>query len=85
MATEDVTPSHGNSLTLALAFGRTEADSVSAAEVSLSRPFGETAASIGRVDELRRPSKSASFPFSRAHTGPVRPAWTAITTSRPNA
>ena len=45
VATEDVTPNHGNSLTLALAFGRTQAQSVSVAEGSLSRPFGATSAS----------------------------------------
>src|SRR5258708_12750740 len=44
VATEDVTPSHGNSVTLALGFGRTQAQSVSAAEGSLSHPFGQTSA-----------------------------------------
>src|SRR5262249_32021819 len=40
VATVDVTPSHGHSLTLALGFGRTQAQSISAAEGSLSRRFG---------------------------------------------
>jgi glucoamylase len=44
VATEDVTPDHGNSVTLALGFGRSQARSVSAAEGSLSRPFGQTSA-----------------------------------------
>jgi glucoamylase len=44
VATEDVTPSHGNSFTLALGFGRTEPASLVAAEGSLSHPFGQTAA-----------------------------------------
>lgn len=44
VATEDVTPSHGNSVTLALGFGRTEAGSLAAAQGSLSHPFGQTAA-----------------------------------------
>jgi glucoamylase len=45
VATEDVTPSRGNSVTLALGFGRTQAQSISVAEGSLSNPFGQTAAS----------------------------------------
>jgi len=44
VATEDVTPSRGNSVTLALGFGRTQAQSVSAATGSLSRPFGSVSA-----------------------------------------
>jgi glucan 1,4-alpha-glucosidase len=44
VATEDVTPAHGNSVTLALGFGRTQAQSLSVAEGSLSNPFGQTAA-----------------------------------------
>jgi glucoamylase len=43
-ATENVTPDHGNPVTLALGFGRTQAQSVSVAEGSLSHPFGQTAA-----------------------------------------
>jgi glucoamylase len=39
-ATEDVTPDHGNSVTLALGFGRNQAQSVSVAESSLRQPFG---------------------------------------------
>jgi glucoamylase len=62
-ATEDVTPGHGNSLTLALGFGRTQAQSVSAAAGSLSHPFGQTAARylrgwIGYDAGLRRPPAS---------------------------
>ncbi|HEV2243974.1 MAG TPA: glucodextranase DOMON-like domain-containing protein, partial [Streptosporangiaceae bacterium] len=41
VATEDVTPAHGGSVTLALGFGRAQARSLSAAEGSLSRPFGQ--------------------------------------------
>jgi glucoamylase len=44
VATEEVTPSQGNSVTLALGFGRTQAQSVSVAEGSLSNPFGQTSA-----------------------------------------
>ncbi len=62
VATEDVTPNHGNSLTLALAFGRTQAQSVSVAEGSLSRPFGATSASYRRgwimYDAGLRPPRS---------------------------
>ena len=43
VATEDVTPSHGDSVTLALGFGRTQAQSVSVAEQSLRQPFGSIA------------------------------------------
>jgi len=45
VATEDVTPSRGQDVTLALGFGRTQAQSVSVAKASLSHPFGLTAAS----------------------------------------
>jgi glucoamylase len=45
VATEDVTPGHGNSVTLALGFARTQAQSISVAEGSLSNPFGQTSAS----------------------------------------
>jgi glucoamylase len=44
VATENVTPRRGNDLTLALAFGRTQAQSVNVAESSLQRPFGKIAA-----------------------------------------
>jgi glucoamylase len=40
VAAEDVTPSHGDPITLALGFGRTEAKSLTAAAGSLSRSFG---------------------------------------------
>jgi glucoamylase len=45
VATENVTPNRGHDVTLALGFGRTQAQSVSVAEGSLRRPFGQTAAS----------------------------------------
>ena len=48
VATENVTPDHGNSVTLGLGFGRTQAQSVSVAKASLSHPFGLTAASYLR-------------------------------------
>ena len=44
VATENVTPGPGRDVTLALGFGRTQAQSVSVAEGSLSHPFGLTAA-----------------------------------------
>ena len=44
VATQDVTPSRGNSVTLALGFGRTQAQSISVAQRSLSSPFGQTSA-----------------------------------------
>ena len=48
VATEDVTPGGGHEVTLALGFGRTQAQSVSVAEASLAHPFGLTAASYLR-------------------------------------
>ena len=44
VATEDVTPGHGHEVTLALGFGRSQAQSGSVAEGSLSHPFVLTAA-----------------------------------------
>jgi glucoamylase len=65
VATEDVTPSHGNSVTLALGFGRTQAQSVSVAEGSLSHPVGQIAATYRHgwtvYDAGLRPPP-ASFP-----------------------
>ncbi len=66
VATEDVTPAHGNSVTLALGFGRTQAQSLSVADGSLSNPFGQTAARYRNgwtmYDAgLRRPAGSASL------------------------
>ena len=65
VATEDVTPAHGNSVTLALGFGRTQAQSLSVAEGSLSSPFGQTAARYRNgwtmYDAGLRPP-AASFP-----------------------
>jgi glucoamylase len=40
VATEDVTPQHGDSVTLALGFGRTQAQAVTTAGQSLRQPFG---------------------------------------------
>ncbi len=62
VATENVTPAQGNSVTLALGFGRTQAQSVSVAEGSLSHPFALTAAKYllgwaGYDAGLRRPSR----------------------------
>jgi glucoamylase len=48
VATESVTPGLGHEVTLALGFGRTQAQSVSVAEGSLHHPFGLTAASYLR-------------------------------------
>jgi glucoamylase len=45
VATENVTPDRGHEVTLALGFGRTQAQSVSVARASLAHPFGLTAAS----------------------------------------
>ncbi|MGH3160841.1 MAG: glucodextranase DOMON-like domain-containing protein [Streptosporangiaceae bacterium] len=45
VATEDVTPGASRQVTLALGFGRSQAQSVSVAQSSLSRPFALTAAS----------------------------------------
>jgi len=44
VATEDVTPAHGDAVTLALGFGRTQSQSVSAAEHSLRSPFDQVEA-----------------------------------------
>jgi len=43
VATEDVTPAHGGSVTLALGFGRSQAAAISTAGRSLRQPFGTTA------------------------------------------
>src|SRR5689334_23100997 len=48
VATENVTPGRAHEVTLALGFGRTQAQSVSVAKASLRRPFGLTAASYLR-------------------------------------
>jgi glucoamylase len=48
VATENVTPGRGHEVTLALGFGRTQAQSVSVAAASLAHPFGLTAASYLR-------------------------------------
>jgi glucoamylase len=41
VATSDVTPAHGHSITLALGFGRTQAQAVAVSGSSLRRPFGQ--------------------------------------------
>src|SRR5580700_10163140 len=65
VATENITPSKGNSVTLALGFGRTQAQSISVAEGSLSSPFGQTSARYRHgwtvYDAGLRPP-AASFP-----------------------
>jgi glucoamylase len=43
-ATADVTPAHGSTVTLALGFGRTQAQAVSTAGGSLKQPFAQTQA-----------------------------------------
>jgi glucoamylase len=63
VATEDVTPIHGSSVTVALSFGRTEATSLTAARGSLARPFAESAVQyvlgwFGYDAGLRRPPSS---------------------------
>ena len=76
MATENVTPGRGHEVTLALGFGRTQAQSVSVARASLRHPFGLTAASYlrGWVSYDAGPAPAAR---------PRRPAWPAATTCRP--
>jgi glucoamylase len=64
VATEDVTPRHGHAVTLALGFGRTQAQSVSVSERSLRRPFAQVEAGYSRGwkaydARLRRPRLSA--------------------------
>ena len=64
VATEDVTPAHGNQVTLALGFGRNQAQSVSVAKTSLSHSFVLTAARyllgwVGYDAGLRRPATQA--------------------------
>jgi len=65
-ATEDVTPGSGHEVTLALGFGRSQAQSVSAARASLGRSFVLTAAKylLGWAvydAGLRRPAGQASL------------------------
>jgi glucoamylase len=66
VATEDVTPASGHEVTLALGFGRSQAQSVSAATASLRHPFALTAATYllgwAAYDaRLRRPAGQASL------------------------
>ena len=77
-----MTPAHGHEVTLALGFGRTQAQSVSVAEGSLSHPFALTAAKYvlgwAAYDAGLRPPP----PVPRADRA-RRPAWIATTTCRP--
>jgi glucoamylase len=62
-ATEDVTPRHGDKVTLALGFGRTQAAAVATAGASLARPFGRVQQDYlngwaGYDRSLRRPRSS---------------------------
>jgi glucoamylase len=66
VATENVTPASGHQVTLALGFGRSQAQSVSVAKTSLSQPFVLTAAKYllgwAAYDAgLRRPVGQASL------------------------
>ena len=61
-ATEDVTPRHGDEVTLALGFGRTQAAAVATAGASLARPFNQVEQDYlngwARYDRgLRRPAR----------------------------
>jgi glucoamylase len=72
VATEDVTPGHGHEVTLALGFGRSQAQSVSVAEGSLSHPFALTAAKyvLGWAvydAGLRRPASLARYYYLSAN------------------
>src|SRR5450755_5170772 len=72
VATEDVTPAHGHQVTLALGFGRSQAQSVSVADGSLSHPFVLTAARYllgwaGYDLRLRRPAAQASHYYLSAN------------------
>src|SRR4051794_14683698 len=71
-ATQDVTPRHGDSVTLALGFGRSQAQSVSVATQSLRVPFGQLQAGYrngwARYDAgLRRPASSAGAYYLSAN------------------
>jgi len=71
-ATQDVTPRHGDSVTLALGFGRSQAQSVSVATQSLRAPFGQLQAGYGtgwaRYDAgLRRPASLAGAYYLSAN------------------
>jgi glucoamylase len=71
-ATQDVTPRHGDSVTLALGFGRSQAQSVSVATQSLRAPFGQLQAGYSngwaRYDAgLRRPASLAGAYYLSAN------------------
>jgi glucoamylase len=68
VATADVTPGKGHSVTLALGFGRTQAQSVSVAERSLRDPFGQLRSRYRRGWQaydagLRRPPASLASSY----------------------
>jgi glucoamylase len=72
VATEDVTPASGHEVTLALGFGRSQAQSVSVTKSSLSSPFVLTAAKYllgwaGYDAGLRRPALDASHYYLSAN------------------
>ncbi len=75
-ATEDVTPKHGGEVTLALGFGRTQAQAVATAGASLAKPFGRVEQGYlsgwaGYDARLRRPP--ASYPgLSHAQAADLR-------------
>jgi glucoamylase len=71
-ATQDVTPRHGGPVTLALGFGRTQAQSVAVATQSLRAGFGRAEAGYrngwARYDaRLRRPASSAGAYYLSAN------------------
>jgi glucoamylase len=76
-ATEDVTPTRGRSVTLALGFGRDQASAVATAQRSVRQPFA--AAELNyvrgwlRYDAgLRPPFGGASGPAAQQHLGAIR-------------
>src|SRR5690242_4243309 len=76
VATEDVTPAHGGSVTLALGFGRTQASAVTTAGRSLRQPFGTTelkyaAGWLGYDAGLRPPFGHVTGAAARRHHGAI--------------
>jgi glucoamylase len=72
VATENVTPGRGHEVTLALGFGRTQAQSVSVAAASLAPPFGRRSAGSGRraCDPAAGPARSDRDPRRRGGAWP---------------
>jgi glucoamylase len=75
-ATEDVTPAHGDSVTLALGFGRSQASAVATARRSLRQPFATAKLSylhgwIGYDAGLRPPFGQLSAAAARQHHGAI--------------